>query len=108
MTRVNKFDHINNLILFGNTKRPKDVAFNYTRSCWKAESPLQDYDVLRNDSQMLHKRLERLGIENELIFMKGSFHGQLNFSEQFNGTKYWKKSTHWAKHFNKTIKMHTQ
>jgi len=66
---------------------------------------MSDYDVLKNDSQMLHKRLERLGKPNKLIFMKGSFHGQLSFSYQFHGFRnYWKKSTQWTSDFYNHIR----
>jgi len=51
------------------------------------------YDVLKNDGDILHARLKSLEKSSKMTFWEGSFHGQIMFGQQFLGLKNFPRST---------------
>ena len=63
---------------------------------------VSEHDVLKNDGQILHARLDQLGIKNQLKIISGGLHAQILFSEQFCGEKmgsYFPKTTKFVEEY---------
>ena len=69
---------------------------------------VMEHDALKNDGQMMHKRIQSVGRSSQLATVEGAFHGQLLLAEQFMDLKPFKKTTKFCDDYIDDIKKYIQ
>ena len=70
-----------------------------------------EHDVLKNDGQVLHAKLQNIGVKSQLETIQGGLHAQIIFSEQFAGEKigsYFPRTTKFTLEYIKSLRSFLQ
>lgn len=72
---------------------------------------VSEHDVLKNDGQILHAKLQKIKVISHLETIQGGLHAQIIFSEQFAGEKigsYFPRSTKFASKYIESLRSFLQ